>query len=131
MTKQEAIDILWRYDVNFEPHPAEEVMHAIDMAIEALSTSQNLSEPINDLKGYDLISRADIEWHDYLVADGDGMYHDEQVAYRSQIDALPSVNPDLSGFCDRLWKSAYDRGYARCKQDAIDAVYISQRKGLV
>ena len=36
MTAKEAIDILWQYDVNFEPHPAEEVMHAIDMAIEAL-----------------------------------------------------------------------------------------------
>lgn len=36
MTAKEAIDILWRYDVYFEPHPAEDVMHAIDMAIEAL-----------------------------------------------------------------------------------------------
>lgn len=36
MTREEAIEILWRYDVNFEPHPPEEVMHAIDMAIEAL-----------------------------------------------------------------------------------------------
>jgi hypothetical protein len=34
---EEAIEILWQYDVNFEPHPAEKVMHAIDMAIEALS----------------------------------------------------------------------------------------------
>lgn len=37
MTREEAIEILWRYDVDFEPHPPEEVMHAIDMAIEALS----------------------------------------------------------------------------------------------
>lgn len=36
MTRQEAVEILWQYDVNFEPHPAEDVMHAIDMAIEAL-----------------------------------------------------------------------------------------------
>jgi len=36
MTREEAIEILWRYDVNFEPHPAEKVMHAIDMAIESL-----------------------------------------------------------------------------------------------
>ena len=36
MTREEAINILWRYDVNFEPHPAEEVMHAIAMAISAL-----------------------------------------------------------------------------------------------
>ncbi len=42
MTKKEAIDILWRYDVNFEPHPAEEVMHAIDMAISALEGVEDL-----------------------------------------------------------------------------------------
>lgn len=36
------------------------------------------------------------------------------------ICALPSANQDLSGYSDRLWKSAYDRGYERCKQDAID-----------
>lgn len=40
MTREEAIKILWQYDVNFEPHPAEEVMHAIDMAIEALQDRQ-------------------------------------------------------------------------------------------
>ena len=37
MTRKEAIEILWQYDVDFEPHPAEKIMHAIDMAIEALS----------------------------------------------------------------------------------------------
>lgn len=36
MKREEAIKILWQYDINFEPHPAEDVMHAIDMAIEAL-----------------------------------------------------------------------------------------------
>lgn len=40
------------------------------------------------------------------------------------ICALPSANPDLSGYSDRLWKSAYDRGYERCKQDAIEAVDV-------
>lgn len=36
MTREEAVKILWQYDVDFEPHPTEDVMHAIDMAIEAL-----------------------------------------------------------------------------------------------
>lgn len=35
---------------------------------------------------------------------------------------LPSAQPDLSGYSDRLWKSACDYGYERCRQDAIDAV---------
>lgn len=34
-----------------------------------------------------------IVWHDYLVSDGNGMYHDEKVAYKSQIDDLPSTQP--------------------------------------
>lgn len=42
----------------------------------------------------DLISRQDIEWHDYLVADGNGMYHNEKVAYKSQVDDLPSAQPE-------------------------------------
>lgn len=43
------------------------------------------------------------------------------------IYALPSANTDLSGYSDRLWKSAYDRGYERCKQDAIDALKRLQK----
>lgn len=39
----------------------------------------------------DLISRAAIEWHTFLVDDGNGMYHEEKVAYKSQIDTLPSA----------------------------------------
>lgn len=46
MTRSEAIKILWQYDVNFEPHPAEDVMHAIDMAIEALEQEQERQEDI-------------------------------------------------------------------------------------
>lgn len=42
----------------------------------------------------DLISRAAIEWHNFLVADGNGMYHEEKVAYKSQIDTLPSTQPE-------------------------------------
>lgn len=45
----------------------------------------------------DLISRAAIEWHNFLVADGNGMYHEEKVAYKSQIDTLPSAQPERTG----------------------------------
>lgn len=50
MTREEAIEILWQYDVNFEPHPAEEVMHAIDMAIEALKAEPILCKYCKHLK---------------------------------------------------------------------------------
>lgn len=36
------------------------------------------------------------------------------------VSEMPTT--DLSGFCDRLWKSAYDRGYERCKDDAVEAI---------
>lgn len=49
MTREEAIEILWRYDVNFEPHPPEEVMHAIDMAIEALQTDRPTGSWISEI----------------------------------------------------------------------------------
>ena len=55
--------------------------------------SQNLAKPNKALKGSDLISRQDIEWTEMLVADGDGQYHSEDIAYRSQIDSLPSAEP--------------------------------------
>lgn len=40
MSKAEAIEILNQYDVNFEPCPAEDVMIAIDMAVEALESTR-------------------------------------------------------------------------------------------
>ena len=54
MTREEAISILWQYDVNFEPHPAEDVMHAIDMAIEALK-----AQDVPDMNDGDMIYRQD------------------------------------------------------------------------
>lgn len=42
----------------------------------------------------DLIDRQKIEWHDFLVPDGDGNYHNEQIAYKSQIDEMPSAQPE-------------------------------------
>jgi len=40
MSKEEAIEILNQYDVNFEPCPPEDVVVAIDMAIEALESTR-------------------------------------------------------------------------------------------
>lgn len=68
MTREEAIEILWRYDVNFEPHPPEEVMHAIDMAIEALK-----AEPIRCGECENYIDRRCIEANHHVAAHGNCM----------------------------------------------------------
>ena len=92
MTAKEAIDILWQYDVNFEPHPAEEVMHAIDMAIEALNSSEI---PNNS----DLISRqAAIDALEKLSANYTGVgkreWHPHVRECQYEIQHMPSAQPE-------------------------------------
>ena len=41
MTREEAIQVLNTYDVNFDEYRAEEIAEAIDMAIEALEMQNN------------------------------------------------------------------------------------------
>lgn len=41
----------------------------------------------------DCISRADIEYHTQLEARGNGQYEEVEVAYKSDIESLPSVEP--------------------------------------
>lgn len=38
-------------------------------------------------------------------------------------DCLPSAQPDLSGYSDRLWKAAYERGKAEAEQRWIAVEY--------
>ena len=51
---------------------------------------------------------------DYLQSIGWMQEHDRIMS--------ASAQPDLFGYSDRLWKSAYDCGYDRCKQDAIEEI---------
>lgn len=96
MTNEEAIKMI-KDDVRLHhDHLSGKYRKALRMAIEALSCSKKPNES-------DPISRADIEWHDYLVADGNGMYHDEKVAYKSQIDMLPSAQPEIIQCKDCYW----------------------------
>lgn len=39
--------------------------------------------------------------------------------YEEIVEQLPSAQPDLSDFCDRLWKAAYERGKAEAQPDII------------
>lgn len=68
MTREEAVKILWQYDVNFEPHPAEDVMHAIDMAIEALEQENIKFYYVESLDDYWVGRRLDnfyyATWHE-------------------------------------------------------------------
>ena len=129
MTKDEAIRILEQICPK-RPQKLWSVKRkeAVKMAIEALthfnSTSNSIKNELND----DLISRQsaiDAFMNDvtpYGMMDDDGNIEsgckDKDVI--AMLYKLPSANPDLSGYSDRLWKRAYDRGYERCRQDAID-----------
>lgn len=82
MTREEAIKILWQYDMNFEPHPAEDVMHAIDVAIDALG-----QEPIIYCKDCK-------HWHEW--DDGTGS------CQRSNIMWVGSDYDDYCSFGERM-----------------------------
>lgn len=80
------------------------------------------------------ISRQDIEWHKVLVSDGNGMYHNEQIAYKSQIDDLPSAQPEqrddyARGYNDAKREIAlsgeYERAYQRGKASAQPERHLS------
>ena len=45
-----------------------------------------------------------------------------------EFDALPSADTDMSEYCDRLWKIAYERGKAEAVQHNKDAI---SREGLL
>lgn len=64
----------------------------------------------------DLISRqAVLEAIDEIeseVADGDGFQYEKWKQYFCE---LPSADIDLSGYSDRLWKAAYERGKAEAE----------------
>lgn len=71
----------------------------------------------------DLISREDIP---YIDLNGDMPQSKVRVwvAFKEQIDALPSADTDMSDYCDRLWKIAYERG----KADRPTGEWINREK---
>ena len=92
MTNRDAIGILkhemydqWEYPLRAE---------ALTMAIKALE-QESCNLPQLAATCEDAVSLSAIEWHDMLVADGNGQYHNERVAYKSQIDDLSPVTPKL------------------------------------
>lgn len=80
----------------------------------------NESEIKSNESEMDLINRSGIERHDYLVPDGDGKYHTERIAYKSQIDDFPSAN--LQPTCNLASNDCISR------QAAIDALRYAQHR---
>lgn len=56
-----------------------------------MTGTQPYMQPSPD-SGADLISRADIQYHTQLEPMGNGQYSDVEVAYKNDIDALPSAD---------------------------------------
>lgn len=69
----------------------------------------------------DLISRQDIEWHEILVREGNGMYHNEKIAYKSQIDDLPPAQPKTGKWVPERIQCTYGGSYKvyRCDQCGV------------
>lgn len=121
-------------DGYFEPHPAEAVMHAIDMAIEALRSSDATDINVGDITGEstqnvqdgDLISRKQAigeisKQQTYkMFAGEDTVYLDASDA-GSVLASLPSAQPVLT--CDGCkYKGTYStdmpcRGCLRREED--------------
>ena len=119
MTIKEAIKHLQTYSTTMGSVQTTDEQHneAKRMAIEALSrglenaVADSCPEKPNES---DLIRRADIEWHDYFVADGNGMYHNEKIAYKSQIDTLPSAPVTERARGEWIFNEEY--GYYECSE---------------
>lgn len=102
MTREEAKEILthnWTR-VDNPNYSESELDEAFFMAIEALSA---------DAKG-DLIRRSDIQYHTQLEPMGNGQYSDVEVAYKDDIDALPSADAEWIPCSERLPDAEYGEG---------------------
>lgn len=64
-----------------------------------------------------------------MVIDAVRSYYDEcderEESIEERIEQLPSAGIDLSGFSDKLWAAAYERG----KAEALDRVPSAERHG--
>lgn len=83
-----------------------------------------MNDPIDRQAAIDALRYAQ---HRFTVADEAGgigtVKWSEDVIYFAAAERilteLPSAQPDLSGYSDRLWKAAYERGKAEAQPDII------------
>lgn len=73
----------------------DEIAEACDIAIEALEMQDLCAEMLESAKPVstdgDLIHRQDIKYHVQLEAMGNGQYEEVEVAYKNDIESLPSA----------------------------------------
>ena len=117
MTREEAIELLEDLDGAIEDNHGRDYDEAFRMAIEALN-SVTASEN-------DLIKRQDALKPFCIAPDGtripevdcDNFPVEFSVEFiKKHLLSLPSADTDMSEYCDRLWKIAYERGKAEAVQ---------------
>jgi ribosomal protein S27AE len=97
MTREEAIKILWQYDINFEPHPAEDVMHALDIAIEALEqepTAEYSSDVISRQAAIEAIEKYDFFFPEYMERFVTELRDAMKKDLLNEVKSLPPVEPE-------------------------------------
>lgn len=159
MTKQEAIEVLSeiRSGYNCFDDSEKPYYEALSEAIKALthfnSDSDSIKNELNELSCSEKPNRSDAIYRQAAIEECKLEFLNPNVERETEeltlidqsfakgwnqansrwikaLEKLPSANPDLSGYSGRLWKRAYDRGYERCRQDAIDALQKEIDEGI-
>lgn len=121
VSRKAEIDAIKRYirgfdaiDVNFLDG-LKTAIQIIEQLPHEYSNAQNTLQRVGSVECEDVVSRQ-------AAIDTVRSYYDEcderEESIEERIERLPSADIDLSGFCDKLWRAAYERGKAevvRCK----------------
>lgn len=108
---------------------------AVKEAIEIISAQPTQTNTPNALKSLDCIDRqAAIDALNKLdVSDGVGISSiacDLQEEAIRSIKSLPSAQPDLSEYSDKLWQKAYEQGKAAAQPERIRGRWTDKDGGL-
>lgn len=112
-------------------------LEALKLAIKALEAQERLANNSPELANNfgDLISRKaaiealmefdkklrKINWYQYPYIEHECRGVDKAIV---KIASLPSAQPDLSGYSDKLWRNAYERGKAEAQPERKKGKWI-------
>ena len=68
---------------------------------------------------------------DWLAAQGSDWQTERMERDKSILQSLPSAQPDLSGYSDKLWKAAYERGKAEAQAERKTGRWIDKNGNIV
>ena len=140
MTNKEVINFLNQVrkilldDKSWLESTIQPINEAFDMAINALTAQQETHDKHTEMHACDCISRQAaidaileqtvcatkrelVERCDANISDEDGWLGGVCIALDT-IEDLPSAQPDLSSYSDKLWHNAYERG----RKDAVEEI---------